>query len=44
MFFEEQPWMLVVLIIVVVEAWSYAKSIVKNWLADRQPKASPPPG
>jgi hypothetical protein len=33
MFFEEHPWLFVVLIIVVVEVWNLAKEVVGRWLS-----------
>ena len=36
MLFEEQPWLLVPLIILTVEAWNGAKAFVGRRLADRR--------
>lgn len=32
MFFEERPWLLVPIIIVVVEAWTHAKALARSLL------------
>lgn len=36
MFFEEQPWLLIPVIILTVEAWTLAKAFVGRRLADRR--------
>lgn len=37
MLFEEQPWLLVPVIILTVEAWNLAKAFVARRLAARRP-------
>ena len=36
MFFEEHPWLLVVIIIAVVEVWNLAKETMGRWLSERR--------
>ena len=36
MLFEENPWLLVPIIILVVETWNLAKAAVRRWLAARR--------
>ncbi len=35
MYFEEQPWLLVPLIILVVEGWALTKHLARKWFAQR---------
>ena len=35
-FFEEYPWLLVPLVILIVEAWKALKGFVRRLLADRE--------
>lgn len=41
MLFEEQPWLLVPLIILTVEAWNQAKAFVARRIGDRRARAQP---
>lgn len=38
MFFEEQPWLLVPIIIVVVEAWNLVKQAVRRRISVSRPR------
>jgi hypothetical protein len=44
--FEEQPWLLIPLVILIVEAWNVTKTVARQWWrrrADRSGDALGPP-